>query len=44
MRSGNKTKILALISRDLVGAEAWFHKPSYQLYTNVKEIDENNVI
>ena len=30
----NDTKVLALTSRDLVAAEAWYHKSCYKLYTN----------
>ena len=38
----NDTKVSALTSRDLVAAEAWYHKSCYRLYTNVKGNDENN--
>ena len=38
----NDTKGLAHTSRDLVAAEAWYHKSCYRLYTIVKGTDENN--
>ena len=38
----NDAKVLALTSRDLVAAEAWYHKSCYRLYTSVKGSDENN--
>ena len=41
-RKRNDAKVLALTSRDLVAAEAWYHKSCYRLYTSVKGTDENN--